>query len=85
MIETMFVTPSSQSLLGVASDLRLRGKWVSLWTLEVALKQRYGFGDNLKLTSILMSKVMTTLVTDIDSMQQSRAMGGMLHRQEKED
>jgi hypothetical protein len=53
------------------SDFRLRGKWVSLLTLEDALKERYEFGDHLELTLMLKNRVMTALVPDIDSLQQS--------------
>jgi len=61
----------SDAVISIVSDSRLRGKWVALSTLEVALKQRYDFGDHLELTSTLMSRVMTALVPDIDSLQQS--------------
>ena len=44
------------------SRLRAAGKWASLSPPEVALKQRYDFGDHLELMSMLMSRVMTGLV-----------------------
>ena len=62
----------SDVVISIISDSRLRGKWVSLSTLEEALKQRYDFGDHLELTSTLLSKVMAGLVPDIDSLKHSR-------------
>jgi hypothetical protein len=56
------------AVISIVSDSRLRGKWVSLSTLEEALKQRYDFGDHLVLTSLLLSTVLTHLVPDIDSL-----------------
>ena len=62
----------SDAVISIVSDSRLPGKWVSLSTLEVAFKQqRYDFGDNLKLTSTLMSRVMAALAPDVDSLQWS--------------
>ena len=55
------------AVISIVSDLRLHGEWVALSTLEVALKQRYDFGDHLDLISTLMSRVMAALVPDIDS------------------
>ena len=66
----------SDAIISIVSDSRLRGKWVALSTLEVALKQRYDFGDHLELTSMLMSRVMAALVVpNIDSLQQSSSNG----------
>ena len=67
----------SDAVISIVSDSRLRGKkWVALSTLEVALKQRYDFGDHLELTSMLMSRVMAALVVpNIDSLQQSSSNG----------
>jgi hypothetical protein len=59
------------AVISIVSNSSSYGKLVSLLALEDAFKQRYNFRDYLELTLTLISRVMTALVPDVDSLQQS--------------
>ena len=58
----------SDAAISIASDSSHlhASKWVSLSTLEVALKQRYGFKDHLERTWTLMGSVLKTLIPNYE-------------------
>jgi hypothetical protein len=76
----------NDAVISIVSDSCLRGKWVSLLTLGLALKQRHDFGDHLELTSMQLGSMMTKLAPDVDSLlQSSNGMCRIQHSYEKED